>query len=247
LFEFPRLVDPYQPPAFFWWWFAYDASARDIFVEGACIAASGGIAAVVVAIAMSVWRAREAKRVTTYGSARWAETREVRKADRRSSTTSRAKTGRLSPAGGRGSAACFCSIRPMRRALLTIRYWRATAGAPLFVRSVHDFEFNRGPLGARSYSFEAVSPAPIAAAGDGRFLRGRHRLHFLCDHRLAGRFRLAERNGCWLNTSAELGIIALAVGVLMIAGEFDLSISSVIGAISIILAIARRGSGSIRG
>jgi ribose/xylose/arabinose/galactoside ABC-type transport system permease subunit len=33
----------------------------------------------------------------------------------------------------------------------------------------------------------------------------------------------------------------------MIAGEFDLSISSVIGAISIILAIARRGSGSIRG
>ncbi|HKN31457.1 MAG TPA: conjugal transfer protein TraG [Roseiarcus sp.] len=70
----------YQPPAFFWWWFAYDAYARDIFVEGAYIAASGGIAAVVVAIAMSVWRAREAKRVTTYGSARWAETREVREA-----------------------------------------------------------------------------------------------------------------------------------------------------------------------
>ena len=70
----------YQPPAFFWWWFAYDAYARDIFVEGAYIAASGGIAAVVVAIAMSVWRAREIKRVTTYGSARWAETREVREA-----------------------------------------------------------------------------------------------------------------------------------------------------------------------
>ena len=51
----------YQPPAFFWWWFAYDAYARDIFVEGAYIAASGGIAAVVVAIAMSVWRAREVK------------------------------------------------------------------------------------------------------------------------------------------------------------------------------------------
>ena len=45
-----------------------------IFVEGAYIAASGGIAAVVVAIAMSVWRAREIKKVTTYGSARWAET-----------------------------------------------------------------------------------------------------------------------------------------------------------------------------
>src|ERR1700760_1931790 len=51
----------YQPPAFFWWWFTYDAYARDIFVEGAFIAASGGIAAVIVAIALSVWRAREAK------------------------------------------------------------------------------------------------------------------------------------------------------------------------------------------
>jgi type IV secretion system protein VirD4 len=71
----------YQPPAFFWWWFAYDAYARPIFVAGAYIAASGGIAAVVVAVAMSVWRAREVKKVTTYGSARWAETREVRRAD----------------------------------------------------------------------------------------------------------------------------------------------------------------------
>jgi len=54
--------------------------ARDIFIEGAYIAASGGIAAVVVAVAMSVWRAREMKRVTTYGSACWAETPEVREA-----------------------------------------------------------------------------------------------------------------------------------------------------------------------
>ena len=70
----------YHPPAFFWWWFAYDAYARDVFVEGAYIAATGGIAAIVVAVTISVWRAREAKRVTTYGSARWAETREVREA-----------------------------------------------------------------------------------------------------------------------------------------------------------------------
>ena len=70
----------YQPQAFFWRWFAYDAYARDVFVEGAYIAASSGIAAVVVAIAMSVWRAREVQRVTTYGSARWAETREIREA-----------------------------------------------------------------------------------------------------------------------------------------------------------------------
>jgi type IV secretion system protein VirD4 len=70
----------YPPPAFFWWWFAYDAYAREIFVEGAYIAASGGIAAIIMAIAMSVWRAREIKRASTYGSARWAEPGEVREA-----------------------------------------------------------------------------------------------------------------------------------------------------------------------
>ena len=70
----------YAPPAFFWWWFAYDAYAPEIFVEGAYIAASGAIAAIVVAVTMSVWRAREAKTVTTYGSACWAESREIRHA-----------------------------------------------------------------------------------------------------------------------------------------------------------------------
>ncbi len=69
----------YQPPAFFWWWFAYDAYAHDIFVTGGFIAAAGGVAAFAAAVALSVWRAREVKRVTTYGSARWAEAREIRK------------------------------------------------------------------------------------------------------------------------------------------------------------------------
>ncbi|MDD9732817.1 conjugal transfer protein TraG [Mameliella sp. AT18] len=67
----------YYPPAFFWWWYAYDAYAPPIFVEGAVIAASGGFLSVGVAILMSVWRAREAKDVITYGSARWAEAKEV--------------------------------------------------------------------------------------------------------------------------------------------------------------------------
>ena len=70
----------YQPLAFFWWWFAYDAYAHEIFVAGGFIAASGGVAAFAVAVALSVWRAREVKKVTTYGSARWAEARELRKA-----------------------------------------------------------------------------------------------------------------------------------------------------------------------
>lgn len=70
----------YLPPAFFWWWFSYDAYAPKIFVKGACIAASGGIAAVIVAVAMSVWRARELRAAETYGSARWATSREIRAA-----------------------------------------------------------------------------------------------------------------------------------------------------------------------
>ncbi|MGE0294239.1 MAG: conjugal transfer protein TraG [Hyphomonadaceae bacterium] len=76
LFGFPL----YLPPSFFWWWYGFDAYAPAIFVEGAYIAASGGFISVAVAIGMSVWRAREAKKVETYGSARWAETQEVKAA-----------------------------------------------------------------------------------------------------------------------------------------------------------------------
>ena len=36
----------------------------------------------------------------------------------------------------------------------------------------------------------------------------------------------------WLNVAAELGIIALPVGLLMIAGELDLSVGSVLAASS---------------
>ncbi|MER8417590.1 conjugal transfer protein TraG [Mesorhizobium sp. M1329] len=73
-------VPLYYPPAFFWWWYFYDAYAPPIFVEGAFIAASGGFISIAVAIGMSVWRAREAKNVETYGSARWAKPNEIKSA-----------------------------------------------------------------------------------------------------------------------------------------------------------------------
>lgn len=41
----------------------------------------------------------------------------------------------------------------------------------------------------------------------------------------------------WLNVAAELGIIALPVGLLMVAGELDLSVGSVLAASSMTLAI----------
>ena len=70
----------YCPPAFFWWWFSFDAYAPAIFVEGAIIATSGGFLAIAAAIFMSIIRAREARNVATYGSARWAEDKEIRSA-----------------------------------------------------------------------------------------------------------------------------------------------------------------------
>ncbi|ODT76889.1 MAG: conjugal transfer protein TraG [Pelagibacterium sp. SCN 64-44] len=70
----------YYPPAIFWWWYFYDAYAPWIFTIGGLIAASGGFIAIAVAILMSVWRAREANDIATYGSARWAKREEIAKA-----------------------------------------------------------------------------------------------------------------------------------------------------------------------
>jgi type IV secretion system protein VirD4 len=76
-FEFLR-IPLYPPPAFFWWWFSFDAYAPRIFFEGAIIASSGGFTAILGSISLSVWRAREAKNIVTYGSARWAVEPEIR-------------------------------------------------------------------------------------------------------------------------------------------------------------------------
>src|SRR3569833_3527952 len=76
-FELGHGFPIYVPPAFFWWWFAFDAYAPDVFFEGGLIAASGGVVSIACAIGMSIWRAREANDVVTYGSARWATLKEI--------------------------------------------------------------------------------------------------------------------------------------------------------------------------
>jgi type IV secretion system protein VirD4 len=70
----------YHPWRLFEWWFVFDAYAPDVFNVGGSIAACSSLLALVVAIGMAIWRARQARRVTTYGSARWANADEVRKA-----------------------------------------------------------------------------------------------------------------------------------------------------------------------
>lgn len=70
-------VPLYRPWALFRWWFHFEAYAPAIFDRAGMIAGGSGFAGCAAAIAGSLWRARHSKRVTTYGSARWATRREV--------------------------------------------------------------------------------------------------------------------------------------------------------------------------
>ena len=70
----------YHPWRLFEWWFVFDAYAPQVFDIGGAIAGASGMVAAVVAIGMSIWRSRQSRLVTTYGSARWADAAEVRKA-----------------------------------------------------------------------------------------------------------------------------------------------------------------------
>jgi simple sugar transport system permease protein len=52
-----------------------------------------------------------------------------------------------------------------------------------------------------------------------------------------GGFDTQDATASWLTNAAELGIVAIPLSLLMIAGEFDLSIGSVVGATSITVAM----------
>lgn len=53
--------------------------ARDIFQTGGLICLSGVALAVLTAFAFSLWRSREAKNANTYGTARWANARDIKR------------------------------------------------------------------------------------------------------------------------------------------------------------------------
>lgn len=74
-------VPLYMPWKLFEWWFHYDAYARDIFQTGGLIFISGAAFAVLLAFAFSLWRSREKKNTDTYGTARWATRRDLRRLD----------------------------------------------------------------------------------------------------------------------------------------------------------------------
>jgi type IV secretion system protein VirD4 len=70
----------YQPWALFGWWFHFDAYAPHVFSKAGSMAAASGFAGCAAAVAGSLWRARQLRNVTTYGSARWAFARDIRRA-----------------------------------------------------------------------------------------------------------------------------------------------------------------------
>ncbi|MEQ1612093.1 MAG: IncP-type conjugal transfer protein TraG [Hyphomicrobiaceae bacterium] len=70
----------YTPWKLFPWWFAFGAEAPGIFNQAGLIAAVGGIAPGLVALGGAAWRARVKPTITTYGSARWADFSDIKRA-----------------------------------------------------------------------------------------------------------------------------------------------------------------------
>ncbi len=70
----------YRPWAIFWWWYSYEAYAPQIFDKAGTLAGASGFLGCAAAIGGSLWRARQSRHVTTYGSARWATAREIDRA-----------------------------------------------------------------------------------------------------------------------------------------------------------------------
>jgi type IV secretory pathway TraG/TraD family ATPase VirD4 len=70
----------FLPWSLFVWWFSFDAYAPKVFDEAGAIAAGSGLVGCAAAIFGSLWRARRRNNLTTYGSARWADAHDIRKA-----------------------------------------------------------------------------------------------------------------------------------------------------------------------
>jgi len=70
----------YRPWQLFAWWYHYDAYAPRVFDRAGIVAGASGFIGCGAAVAGSLWRARQAANVTTYGSAHWASRGEIERA-----------------------------------------------------------------------------------------------------------------------------------------------------------------------
>ena len=67
----------YRPWSLFLWWYHFEAYAPEVFDRAGALAATSGFLGCAAAVGGSLWRARQARDVTTYGSARWATEKEA--------------------------------------------------------------------------------------------------------------------------------------------------------------------------
>jgi type IV secretion system protein VirD4 len=70
----------YAPWKLFDWWYHYEAYAPHVFDKAGMLAGASGFMGCAAAIIGSLWRARQSRLVTTYGSSRWATAIEVKRA-----------------------------------------------------------------------------------------------------------------------------------------------------------------------
>lgn len=70
----------YKPWRLYQWWYAYEAYTPDLFAKGGAIAVSGGVFGIFAAVIGSIWRSRWEANVSTFGSARWANLRDIQEA-----------------------------------------------------------------------------------------------------------------------------------------------------------------------
>ena len=73
-------VPVYRPWQIFPWWYHYEAYAPQVFDKAGMLAGASGFLGCASAIVGSLWRARQNRNVTTYGSSRWASRGEIERA-----------------------------------------------------------------------------------------------------------------------------------------------------------------------
>ena len=70
----------YAPWQLFSWWIAFEAAAPQVFARAGLLAALGGLAGAAIGLGGAAWRASHRPPATTYGSARWADVSDLKKA-----------------------------------------------------------------------------------------------------------------------------------------------------------------------
>ena len=70
----------YYPWRLFEWWYAFEPYAPEVFERGGQIAIGASFLGVVFSVIGSVWRGRQAKKLTTFGSSCWANDKDLKEA-----------------------------------------------------------------------------------------------------------------------------------------------------------------------